>query len=277
MQIAFYFSGNPVHDRVMASMFYGCPQPHTPIAAFDFNYVKSDIAVVFGVFKSKVPISWRRAEIIEKQHRACKDVLILETGYIHRGDDEEHYYAAGFNGLNGRADFKNAGMPSDRASELGVVLKPRQHGEKILLCGQVPQDASVDHIDIVEWLNAARDEIKARTSREIVFKPHPFAKVLPIDGCSYSTQPLNEAIQDCHAVVTFNSNAAVEAVIEGVPVFTFDDGSMARAVSNRDWDLLDSPALPDRVQWLNDLAYTQWTPAEMREGKAWQHLLRDRT
>lgn len=272
MLVAFYLSRNPVHDRVIEAMYIGCP--HTRLMVFDFEYVEADIAVVFGVYKSRVKISWPRGKVIEKQLAAGKPVLVLETGYINRGDGEDNHYAAGFNGLNGRADFKNKNMPADRAEKLGVRLKDRQYGEKILLCGQVPQDASVDHIDIARWLNDARDEIKSRTSREIVFKTHPQAQVGPIEGCGYTTKPLLEAIQGCQCVVTFNSNAAVEAVIEGVPVFAFDAGSMALAVANTEWDALDSPALPDRTQWLSDLAYCQWNLDEMRSGEAWSHLLR---
>jgi hypothetical protein len=35
---------------------------------------------------------------------------------------------------------------------------------------------------------------------------------------------------------------------------------------------IESPEMPDRDQWLSDLAYCQWTPAEMRSGVVWKHL-----
>ena len=278
MQVAFYASGNPVHDNVIGSMLAGLPDARSATVSHNFEYVEADIAVVFGVHKNQVPISWPRGKIIARQRACGGDVIVLETGYIKRGDGPDDYYAAGFNGLNGRAYFNNENMPTDRADELGVVLQPiRYGGKKILLCGQVPQDASVDHIDIMRWLHAARDEIKKRTDREILFKPHPKAPIGPIAGCGYTTRPLIEAIQDCSSVVTFNSNSAVEAVIEGVPVFAFDRGSMAWDVANTSWDDIIYPLHGDRRQWLNDLAYAQWTPTEMREGKAWQHLLQNRT
>lgn len=253
-------------------MYEGCPYDRVIVP--DFEYTESDIAVVFGVFKKRVPVSWPRGRVISEQIKAGKDVLILETGYINRGDGKENHYAAGFNGLNGRADFRNKGMPPDRAEKLGITLKPRRSGEEIILCGQVPQDASVDHIDIGRWLYGAGNEIKARTTRKVIFKPHPLAPVAPLKGLGYTQKPLSEVIANAHCVVTFNSNSAVEAVIDGVPVFAFDQGSMALAVANTDWDAINDPVLPDRRQWLNDLTYTQWTPAEMREGLAWKHLFR---
>jgi hypothetical protein len=270
MLVSFYASGNEVHDRVISAMYDGCPYQKTIVD--DFAYVESDIAVVFGVYKSKVSASWPRGRIIQKHRSLGKDVVVLETGYLNRGDGEEHHYAAGFNGLNGRADFKNMGMPPDRALKLGIEPKPVRTGEKILLCGQVPQDASVDHIDIVRWLHAARNEIKARTKREIVFKPHPKGKIPPINGCGFTKVPFLEALENCHSVVTFNSNSAVEAAVEGVPVFAFDEGSMAWSIANRDWDAIEQPRIPDRKQWLYDLCYAQWDLREMRNGEPWRHL-----
>lgn len=273
MQVAFYLSGNKVHDRVILAMHEGCHEHRRVILGFK-PYIPADVAVVFGVRKSRVPVSWPRGEVIELHKSLGKPVVILETGYIYRGDGEHHYYAAGLNGLNGRADFRNAGMPSDRAEKLNIKLGDRREGSKIILCGQVPQDASVDHIDIMEWLVYARDEIKKRTDREIVYRPHPLASTKPIEGCSYSTKTLADDLADAHCVVTFNSNSAVEAAIAGVPVFAFDQGSMALPIANTDFDAIESPSLPDRTQWLDDLAYAQWGLDEMRGGEAWAHLFR---
>jgi hypothetical protein len=72
--------------------------------------------------------------------------------------------------------------------------------------------------------------------------------------------------------VTFNSNSGVEAALAGVPVFAFDEGSMVWEIANKTFDAIDNPQRPDRTQWLADLSYAQWTPREMREGKAWRHL-----
>jgi len=75
-------------------------------------------------------------------------------------------------------------------------------------------------------------------------------------------------------VVTFNSNSGVEALLQGVPVLAFDEGSMVWSLCNRSLSDIESPSLPDRAQWLNDLSYAQWTLAEMKEGLAWKHLYR---
>jgi len=254
-----------VHDAVLLAFYDGCAAEKK--LTTDWRYEPSDIAVVFGVYKSKVPISYPRGAIIAQQRKRGLDVIVLETGYINRGDGEQHHYAAGFNGLNGRADFRNADSPGDRAAKLNVTLRPwRKDGKHILLCGQVPWDASVDHIDFNAWLRTVSYVIRETTLRPVRFRPHP--------QIAKPDMSIEEDLEDCWAVVTFNSNTAVDAAIRGVPVFASDKGSMAYSIANRWVEQIDDPRTPERQQWLNDLAYTQWTQDEMKQGLAWKHLSR---
>jgi hypothetical protein len=117
-------------------------------------------------------------------------------------------------------------------------------------------------------------EIKKHTRRRVIFRPHPLGKLPPIEGCDCSSEPLFKELTQAHAVVTFNSNTAVEALLYGVPVFAFDEGSMVWNVCNRELRDLDNPSEPARQKWLNNLCYAQWTLAEMSEGLAWRHLCR---
>ena len=269
-----YFSGDPVHDRVLKAFYEGCPVDKKAKSVHE--YEPSDVAVIFGVYKSKVPKSFARGEVFRQQRVKNLDVIVLETGYINRGDGENHHYAAGFNGLNGRADFRNRGMPDDRAKKLGVSLKPwRKDGKHVLLCGQVPWDASVESChDYLGWLQYISGQIRYHTKREVRFRPHPLAPVSPLVGCTHSTVPIQEDLKDCWAVVTYNSNSSVEAVLDGVPAFTFDAGAMAKDVASQWLQELERPYMPARESWLNDLAYCQWTVEEFKEGAAWRHLFR---
>jgi hypothetical protein len=269
LRVRVYLSGNPVHDRVLVAFAEGCPK--TVELVKGWKYEPSEVAVIFGVYKSKVPISWPRGEIFRQQRSKNLDVVVLETGYINRGDGDNHHYAAGLNGLNGRADFRNKNSPPDRAEKLQVNLKPWRSGEHVVLCGQVPWDASVDHSNHVEWLRFAARKI---LGHHVIYRPHPKGPIDPLPGCEFSTDSLMSDLQGAKSCVTYNSNSAVEAAIEGVPVFAFDEGSMALPIANTQWEEIKNPKTPDRKQWLSDLAYTQWTLDEMREGLAWRHLLR---
>jgi len=267
-----YLSDDPVHNRVLQAFYEGCPEEKKLVT--DFKYEVSDIAVVFGVYKSKVPKSKGRGTVFRQQRSNNKDVIVLETGYVNRGDGENHHYAAGFNGLNGRADFKNKEMPSDRWDKLGVSLKPYSPGGHIILCAQVPWDASVDGTEHHKWVKGIAANLLKLTDKPIIFRPHPKAVLPPLPNCEYSQCPLEWDLPRAHAVVTFNSNSAVEAAIFGKPVFCFDEGSMCWDIANKNILDIDKPQFPDRTQWVRNLAYTQWTPDEMAQGLSWKHLFR---
>jgi len=261
-----YLSDSEQENYVLEAFNQGC---NGALARLD-DYQPSDVAVVMGVYKKAIPRSFARGNVIAEQRARKLRTIILETGYINRGDGPENHYAAGWNGLNGRADFKNTSCPADRAQKLGVELKPWKQGNNVILCGQVPWDAAVDFSDHKEWLQKTARAIFLMTDRPVIFRPHPKAKLPPIEGTVYSTRPLAQDLEDAYCCVTFNSNSGVEAVLAGVPTVTMDKGAMAWEVTSH--TLSDMAYMPDREQWLNNLAYTQWTPAEMRDGEAWRHL-----
>jgi hypothetical protein len=219
-----------------------------------------DVAVIYGIHKPKAPFG--KKQIIEGQERRGRRWIVLERGYLRR----DRYYAAGWGGLNGRADFCNRGMPGDRFEALGL---------EIVLCGQVPTDASVQHLDHEAWLAETARALAQATSRPIVYRPHPLGPGQPVPGTTPSRdRSFEEALDGAWACVTFSSNAAVEAALAGVPVFACDEGSMALPIASRDLSEIERPALPDREQWAFDLAYAQWTLEEFANGSCWRHLCR---
>lgn len=247
---------------------------HDPIVYAVTDYQPVDLAVVFGVGKKDVPISWPREHVIQSQHLRKKHVIILEKGFIKR----DKYYMVGFDGLNNKADFANGGSPPDRWNNLGVKIKPwTTNGKNILVCGQVPSDASVQNVDIIQWCAYAISQIKKITERTIVFRPHPLAinRTPAIIGASYSTNTFEDDLRNSMAVVTYNSNAATDAILGGVPAFTFDAGSMTWDITSHNINDINNPHYPlkeDLQQWANNIAYTQWNKEEMECGLPWLHL-----
>ena len=74
----------------------------------------------------------------------------------------------------------------------------------------------------------------------------------------------------CHLVMCYNSNSSVDAVINGVPCITFDEGSMAYEVTGHK---VCDRIKPDREEWLKALSNTQWTPDEIKNGDYVERLL----
>ena len=271
-----YLSGNPIHDRVLTAFAHGCD---ADLRSID-DYSPSDVGVVFGVEKKALEFTKKRGRVIKEQKAIGKQVVILETGYINRGDGGEHYYAAGLNGLNGWGDFRNEDSPDDRWLDLDIELKAPSAAAglgAIILCGQIPWDASVQDTDHPEWLVETARDILQRTDRRLVFRPHPKCPIRAFPHVLYALLPpskrtLADDLPHTGTIVTYNSNSGVEALISGVPTICLGEGDMVGKAAYRSLDHLDTKALPPREQWLNDLAYAQWNLTEMAEGKTWAHL-----
>jgi hypothetical protein len=264
-----------LHQRKVLRAFQAGLQVHdaaTRVASLlTTRYAEADapdVAVIYGVHKPSAPFGKKR--IIEGQRSRGRRFVVLERGYLQR----DRYYAAGWGGLNGRADFCNRGMPSDRFEALGLAIGPwRTDGDHVVLCGQVPTDASVQHVAHEAWLADTARALARATHRPILYRPHPLGPGRPVPGTTSSRgRSLEQDLEGAWACVTFSSNAAVDAALAGIPVFACDEGSMALAIANRDLSDIDRPAMPDREQWAFDLAYAQWTLEEFANGACWQHL-----
>ncbi len=262
------------HVKALHALSSGLTERGIPHFRAGLEYRDCDVAVVFGIGKTAVPASWPRGEIIRHHQARGKRALIVEKGFVKR----DEYFHIGWDGLNGRADFCNEDMPPDRWDKLDVKLanwQVDQPERPVIVCGQVPWDASVQHSDHIVWCQETLAMLRAITGRHLVFRPHP-AVAGRIDygvpGVQVSDEPLEEVLANAHAVVTFNSNTAVDAVIRGVPVFVADQGSMVKQVANWELSDIERPVKPPRQQWAADLAYTQWNLAEMARGEPIEHL-----
>jgi hypothetical protein len=81
--------------------------------------------------------------------------------------------------------------------------------------------------------------------------------------------------QDVHALVTFNSVAAIESIICGVPAFVMAPVHAARPVANTDLSKIENPFWPDKDKlhaWACHLAYGQFHVDELGDGTAYRIL-----
>lgn len=232
-------------------------------------------------------------------HAVHENLLVIERGFIKR----DIYHSIGWNNMNGYAFFNNAKSPSDRWDKLGVDLKPwRTDGKKILITGQVPWDGNVQNLYTEEenknwssvvnaylgWLNNLYKTLDGLGyGKNIIFRKHPAISgenssldiesriLIPREKWS-SGLTLEEDLEDAKVLVTYNSNSAVNSVINGVPVVVFDQGSMAWPVAGKLIKNVKRVRTPKRVQWAYNLAYTQWSLEEIGNGEFLEHLRRDR-
>jgi len=155
--------------------------------------------------------------------------------------------------------------PADRWQRHGIAMPSRCYGSKILLAAPDEKPCVFYGIKLEEWIDQTVAKIRQHTDREIVIRerdPNRQARV---------ASDLQSALVDIHALVTFNSIAATESVLAGVPAFALATSNAAIPVSNTDLSEIDNPWYPDRDQiyeWACHLAYGQFHNSELLDGTA---------
>ena len=242
-----------------------------------YNDLSADVNVIWSVlFNGRM--SGNKAVWENK-----KPTIVLEVGGIKRGTT----WKVGLNGINRDAYFGDKDNDRSRADSLGLVCKPwRSNGDFILICGQ--HDKSLQWRDMPRmsnWFLNTYDEIRKHTERPIVFRPHPRCRLEHIErGLRHVTRQeprhvngtyddFDMGFNNVHCTISYSSNPGIHSVIEGVPAFV-SPSSLAYDVGN-DIDFLhdiEQPLMPDRQQWLNDYAWTEFTVEEISQGIPLKHL-----
>ena len=117
-------------------------------------------------------------------------------------------------------------------------------------------------------------------ARPIIYRPKPsWLDAEEVKGAGFSRPPerIRDVLRGCHALVTHGSNAAIDALLAGIPVIVLGDG-IAKPVAGQSIKKIKRPYAPSRhalYQWLADMAYCQWTIEELASGEAWAHIKQD--
>lgn len=212
--------------------------------------------------------------IMADYKRVGKPAVYIDLGYWGRVKNNGYHKIV----VNGRhpTEYFQRRHDDTRARALGIVAKPwRKDGEHILIAGMGAKAAIIaEYLEFESFERTAIKQLKEHTARKIVYRPKPSCRSSgEINGTVYSpkSEPLEAVLANCHAVVTHHSNVAVDAILEGIPAFCVQGVAVPMAL--QDLSLIENPIYPDgREQWINDIAYTQWTWTEMAQGLPWRHL-----
>ena len=240
------------------------------------NDIDCDIPVIWSLLwhgrMAKNKIIWDRFK--------HKKILVIEVGGIQRNQT----WKVALNGINRSADFGPKNNSNDRVKQFSLSVKPwRTQGENILLCLQHEKsDQWKDLPPLTTYVKNTVKEIRKHSKRKIIVRSHPRCTLtsFPIlENTVYDTPKQIENTYDdfdlqfdnTWAVVSWSSNPGIHAVINGVPAFV-GPHSLAYDVSNHTLTTIENPKLPDRQQWLNDYAYTEWTKQEIAQGTPFSRL-----
>ena len=239
------------------------------------NSNDADVDVIWSVlFSGRMAAN---KAIWERNTSNAKPTIVLEVGGINRGTT----WKVGLNGINRDAYFGPTNNNDDRHRLLGLSLKPwRTHGEYILICGQHDKSLQWQGMPSMStWVMNTIDAIRAHTDRPILFRPHPRCPLPNIEHefknvTRQNPVKLNGTYDDydmqfdrVHAVVSYSSNPGIHSILNGVPAFV-GTSSLAYDMGN-DIDFMhdiEAPLMPNRQQWLNDYAHTEWTVEEISKG-----------
>lgn len=159
--------------------------------------------------------------------------------------------------------------PSDRLSRCKFVLKKFTPGRKILIAPPSVKSLSLWAMDPETWVKQVAEEIRRYTDRPVEIR------LKRPRGERLRENTIEEALaNDVHCLVTYNSVAAVEAIMLGKPAFCLGPNA-AGVLSLNDLSKIESPRYPtdsERDAWLRHLSYSQFTFDEMTNGKAWEIL-----
>jgi hypothetical protein len=161
------------------------------------------------------------------------------------------------------------GMCTDKDTINQVTLKDWKTGDHILIIPPSEHTANWYDMKVDGWVDGIINEIQKYTDRPIKVRYKYANKRFG----KRNTTPLKEDLKNCHAMVSWHSMAACEAVIAGVPSFT-SEHSPANMVSYglNDLDKIEQPLKSNRKVWLWSLLGNQFMLSEITTDYAYKYL-----
>lgn len=229
----------------------------------DFVYENSNNPLVLrGILKDK---------LIKRCWQDNRDFYYFDTGYI--GND---VYDKNPNGYkfwhrivkNNLQHGEIISRPDDRWRKLGKEIKSwKTPGRRIIIAAPDEKPCKFYGINLDQWLEDVTSTLKKYTDRPIVIRQRPADRI----DRKQNIPLVQELENDVFALITFNSVAATEAILNGIPAFTLAPANAASPVSLQDLTKIETPYYPDKdklYEWACHIAYGQFHTEELRNGIA---------
>lgn len=251
------------------------------------HVVDCRLAVILGWVGTKIrgPHIQLRQNAIDHQLQTGRHVMPIDGSCFKFRDHSSQFLRYSLDGVfyntNNYANTNSTDAKWHQIQQaLGLNLNDwRQQGSHVLVCLQRDGGWSMKGTDMTEWTYRTVRKLRGLTDRPIMIRPHPKHQMdlraltnLPGVSSSGPGRSLEQDLAGAWAAVFCNSSSSVAAALAGVPVFADDDDCVAWAVANHDLENIETPLMPDRTQWLNDLAAAHWTDQESSGGLIYQRF-----
>lgn len=245
-------------DEYVNMFAQGAGQTATQLETWQYHS-SQDSLVIRGIMKHKlIKQCWSDQRVFR----------FVDTGYFGNHVNEKnphgwkHWHRIVPNNLQHNTIMP---VPADRWQQHNIKLQPRRHGSKIVIAVPDEKPCIFYGVDLDTWLTETVKTVRNHTDRPIEIRHRDPNRQ------NRQRNSLTEALQNAHALITFNSNAATEAIMQGVPSFVLAPCHAASPVASTDLTKIDDPWWADddlRHQWVCSLAYGQFHISEMRSGAA---------
>jgi hypothetical protein len=254
----------------------------------ELQVVDCRLAVILGWVGTTIrgPHIQLRRSVIDHQRRTGYHVMPVDASCFKFADHNSYFLRYSLGGVfYNTNNYANANSNDNKwqqiQTQLEINLKSwRTNGTHVLVCLQRDGGWSMKGTDMSEWTRQTVQRLRSITNRPILIRPHPNHKInlseltnLPGVSESVNGSTLQQDLANAWAAVFCNSSSSVAAALAGIPVFADDDDCVAWAVANKDLAQIESPVMPDRTQWLNDLSSAHWTDDESRCGAIYQRFV----
>jgi hypothetical protein len=252
-------------DEYINMFAAGCNTAITSTDNFVYN-ASTDPIVMRGILKHK---------IMKQCWKDGRDFYYMDTGYF--GNERTSSNPNGWKYWHRivKNDLQHRNIilrPDDRFLRFNKQFSPwKKDGRKILVAAPDEKPCKFYGITKDEWVQQTVATIKQYTDRPVVVRERAAKRIDRI-----ATDTLQAALDDdVYVLVTFNSNAATEAIFHGIPAFTLAPVNAASPVARQDLSQIETPYYADQDKlytWACHLAYGQFHINEMKDGSAWRIL-----
>ena len=190
------------HDEYINLFAKGSSSVVTDIKQFDYDASVNPI-VLRGILKHK---------IMKRCWADHRDFYYIDSGYFGNSPGllNPHGWKVWHRVVKNNLQHDTIIPRSDdRWKKFNISLQPRKYGSKIIIAAPDEKPCKFYKIDQQQWIAETVATVEKYTDRPILIRQRPVNRTTRTHS-----DPLQKVLQDdVHALVTFNSVAAVESII----------------------------------------------------------------
>lgn len=261
---------------------------------------QADIVFVFGSITDRKPDT-ERAISIQRHRDQGKKILSLDSAlfstYIrrHLKSSETFMFRIGYEDCTGEGNFLNENSTPDRYEWFKKAFNFKESAPRIDNTAPIffalQSEKGWTYDDKKPYFERAREiiqQIRERTDRTVILKPHPNTDRHPIEWIARgfenvrvirqdrSRRDIIDDLQRVGAFVTHSSSAACESYVEGIPTFAVNDRCVVFKDVEHNLDKINSLEEIDwsgRTQTLCNWAMTSWHIKELENPQLLHYYL----